>query len=461
MVSNIQQTSKRINELTQEIKSVQVYKERFLKQLKELDSQLSSGGITKLEHRRKLASLLKGKTNKEALNYYNVTLSNSYNEIKADISQIYKIIQPEKSTYIQFRGSKREKELPKTEKHLFAGKKSEIQGEFALSKEKEKLYMAELNIKEEDIKKFIKSQKKDSPKSSVLAEYTVYKTNPYSKMANTYLENVSFKLTKKYPQLLEPLFEALKLANIKLLSKTYLSIILFSTILAFPIAGILTFILTLSILKTILYAFLGSILTLFLLYAYPFSVINGRRKKIKNELVFAIVHMAAVAGSGAKPTRIFKLLADSKEYTELEPELRKILNYMNIFGYSLTTSLRAASETTPSPEFKELLNGIISTVETGGDIKRYLSDKADDALNRYRLDQTKYLSAISAYSDIYTGILIAAPLLFVVILAIIEKISPDFGTMTVNTIASIGTFVLLPFLNIAFILFLEITKSDI
>jgi len=476
MVSNIQLISNRINELAQEIKSVQVYKERFLNQIKELDSQFESKTISNLEYKRKLSSLLKGKTKKEALHYYNTSLNNSYNEIKANISQIYTKIQPTKPESVSIESPKKqpeflklfkkvenlkEKKESKFKKHSFMEKKPNISGEFAISKEKERIYMNELNIKEEEIKKFIKAQKKGSPKRSVLAEYTVYKTNPYSKIANTYLENISFKLTKKYPQLLEPLFESLKLANIKLLSKTYVSIILFSAILAFPLVGILTFIFTLSILKTILYAFLGSILTLFLAYAYPFSVINGRRKKIKNELVFAIVHMAAVAGSGAKPTRIFKLLADSKEYVELEPELRKILNYINIFGYSLTTSLRAVLETTPSPEFKELLNGIISTVETGGDIKRYLSDKADEALNRYRLDQTKYLSAISAYSDIYTGILIAAPLLFVVILAIIEKISPEFGTLTVNTIASIGTFVLLPFLNIAFILFLEITKSDI
>ena len=472
MTPNIQQISNRINELAQEVKSVQVYKERFLNKLKKLDSQLKSNTITKLEHRRKLASLLKGKTKQEALHYYNTSLNNSYHEIKANISQIYKIIQPEKEGNIPIKTPRKQSEFlkllkkaeetPKIEKPSFLkGGKPAISGEFAISKEKESIYMGELNITEAEVKKFIKSQQKESPKRSVLAEYTVYKTNPYSKIANTYMENLSFKLAKKYPQLFEPLFEALKLANIKLLSKTYISIILFSTILAFPVVGILTFIFTLSILKTILYAFLGSILTLFLIYAYPFSVINGRRKKIKNELVFAIVHMAAVAGSGAKPTRIFKLLADSKEYVELEPELRRILNYINIFGYSLTTALRAVLETTPSVEFKELLNGIISTVETGGDIKKYLSDKAEDALTQYRIDQSKYLTAMSAYSDIYTGILIAAPLLFVVVLAIIEKISPEFGSLTVNTIASLGTFVLLPFLNIVFILFLEMTKTDI
>ena len=117
--------------------------------------------------------------------------------------------------------------------------------------------------------------------------------------------------------------------------------------------------------------------------------------------------MSAVAGSGAHPLKIFELIVDSGEYKEIGEEFKKILNYLNLFGYSLSTSLRTVAMNNPSSDLKELLNGMASTVETGGDIKAYLYDKSNDALVRYRLQQRKHLESLQAYSEVYVGILIA------------------------------------------------------
>jgi len=257
------------------------------------------------------------------------------------------------------------------------------------------------------------------------------------------------------------LSKSLRPANIKMLSKTYISILIFSTIISFPVLTLLAFLIFLSLGKALLFGFLGMVGTFIILYFYPDSVIRTRNKKIKAELVFAVPHMSAVAGSGAPPLQIFKLIVESGDYKEVGEEIKHILNYVNLFGYSLSTATKLVAKDTPSREFKELLNGIVSIIETGGDLKQYLSDKADDSIRQYRIDQAKYLAQISTYSDVYTGVLIAAPLLFIVTLAVLEKISPTIGGMSVGTVASTGTFVLLPVLNLMFILFLEMTKSEI
>src|SRR3990167_1596153 len=179
--------------------------------------------------------------------------------------------------------------------------------------------------------------------------------------------------------------------------------------------------------------------TAFAVYVYTLSIIATRRRKIKSDLVFATVHMAAISGSGVHPVKIFKLLLESKEYKYIESEFKKILNHINLFGYSLSTALRSVAAQTPSYELKELLNGIVATIETGGDLKKYLQDKAADTLATYRLDQKKYTDTLSTYSDVYTGILIAAPLLFLVTLAIINHLGGTIGALTVGAVANIGT----------------------
>jgi len=223
---------------------------------------------------------------------------------------------------------------------------------------------------------------------------------------------------------------------------------------------VISFIILINLWIALILGVAASMITFFIFKKYPLYEKSAKAKLIKQELTFALIHMSAVASSGAPPMEIFKLLVESKEYKHLNSEFERVLNYINIFGYNLTTSLKSVASTSASPELRELLYGLASTIETGGGIKEYLKGKADEALVKYKLDQKKYLEVISTYSEIYTGVLIAAPLLFLVTLAILERISPNIAGIPINIIAMLSVFVLLPLLNIIFILLLEGSKTN-
>jgi archaeal flagellar protein FlaJ len=321
-------------------------------------------------------------------------------------------------------------------------------------KEKNK-YLKELKLENSQIKNALKkeiSQKK-------ISDTVVYKTNFYSKLSNFFMENLSFEITKKNSNYIRPLLGALSSSNIRVLSKTYLSVILFSSLISFPIFAIALFLFTGNILLSLFFSILGTASVFGLVYGYPFMISNERKAKIDQELVFGVVHMASIAGSGAQPVQIFKLLIDSNEYEELKEELKRVLNYVNVFGYNLSNALKEVAKSTPSWDLKELFNGMVSTIETGGDIRQYLQDKSEDSLNKYRLNQKKRLETIATYSEFYTGFLIAGPLLFIVTFAILEKVSPELSGVPISLLAKLGTFVLLPFLNGLFMLFLETNRS--
>ncbi|MFA5175736.1 MAG: type II secretion system F family protein [Candidatus Nanoarchaeia archaeon] len=310
------------------------------------------------------------------------------------------------------------------------------------------------------IKKFAKNYKKVKSKPAVVP-YTLYKPNQFAKISNRFVEPITLLLLRKFPELFKPLFNSLKLIRLNMLSESYVSIMIFSSILAFFVGTILFSIILKNILNGLGLGVLSLFFTVILFFFYPKSNINSRRKKIKSELPFAIIHMAAIAGSGTPPINIFSLLIQSKEYPELETEFKKIMNHINIFGYDLSTALKSVASTCPSPEFGELLNGIVSTVNSGGDLKTYLETKAQDALSTYKLERQKYVESIATYSDIYTGILIAAPLLFITTLAIINVIGGAVGGLTATVIAQYGTFLVLPILNVGFIAFLNLTATEI
>lgn len=298
-------------------------------------------------------------------------------------------------------------------------------------------------------------------------KYSIYNLNYYARVSNIFVGSLAKFLIKRFRGFFKPLFFVLQQSGIKLLSRSYVSVILFSSFLGFLLSGVLTVVILRNnsiyviIFRTLINSVLAFITIFGLIYLYPYLLVSDRKRDIKNKLPFAIIHMSAIAGSGAPPLTIFELILKSGEYGELSSEIKKIINYTNLFGYNLSSALRRVALTTSSEEFKELLNGMTTTIESGGDLKNYLKEKAEDVMTAYRLERKKHTQVISTYSDIYTGVLIAAPLLFIVVLTIINSIGGKIAGVDANIVANIGTYVFIPFINIIFMLFLSITQPEI
>ncbi|MBU0461655.1 MAG: type II secretion system F family protein, partial [Nanoarchaeota archaeon] len=297
----------------------------------------------------------------------------------------------------------------------------------------------------------------------------IYQPTFFGALANVMTKRISLFLLDHFPDFFKGLYQQLRLANIKILSNTYVNMMVFSVIFSM-ILGFVGFGLAFSFLglpwvvvvvRTLFMAFIMGILMFAVFYAYPSSKAKTRRMSINTNMPFAVNHMAAVASSGVPPTKMFKLISESEEYKEIAVECEKIVNYIEIFGYDVLTAIKSVAVTTPSPAFKEFFNGMVSTTQSGGDVKSYLAQKADEAMLAYRLERKKYTETIATYSDIYTGILIAAPLFFVAALSLVSMLGGTVGGTNVNTIIVVGTYLVIPLLNVAFIAFLKFTQPEV
>ncbi len=323
----------------------------------------------------------------------------------------------------------------------------------------------ELHIDEEALARLYKKKKKKGDDLDVA--FTVYVPSAFGAVANRTFGGYAQHLTKKGATF-EALADNVKVSGLNILSRTYVSMVLFGALLGAIGAGLLALVVMgalgvpplMLIVGTVAAIIAGGGLVFGVMYAYPASESSRKSKAIKKDLPFAIIHMAAVAGSGAQPLAMFKLLLRSDEYKGLESEIKKIVNYVNLFGYDLSTALKNVSLRTPSKEWKELLNGIAATIESGGSLKAYLKSIADDTMATYRLERKKYVETLATYSDIYTGVLIAAPLLFMVALTIINMMGGTIAGISIATLAWGGTFVVLPVVNVLFYLFLNITQPE-
>ncbi len=340
---------------------------------------------------------------------------------------------------------------------------------FYMSAATRKKYLREIGASKKILKRIMNPKYVGGENREEIVDYTVYETSVYGSLANMMFRPLAIYFTEKYPKFFARLYQELRAADMNILSKTYVSCMLLSTLmvsigmfLASMVVGFFVgFNVVVAILLSILVAILGGAVTFFGMYIYPSTVVNSRKQRIRDDLPFMTLHMAAIAGSGAKPVSIFKLIVNSGDYKGVESEIRKIVNYVNLFGYDISTALKTVAKTTPSERFRALLNGMVATIESGGSLKSYLNGAADDAMTTYELERRKYVKMLSTYSDIYIGILIAAPLLFLVTLAIINVLGGNIAGISIKNIAIFGTYVMIPALNIFFILFLNVVQPEL
>ena len=312
-----------------------------------------------------------------------------------------------------------------------------------------------------DVMKDIEESKK--PKS------VSYKPTSYTALANVLMKDWSLELINSFPDFFKGLYKELRLANMKVLSSTYTNTMMFSSIIAgtsiLLLSSFISVVSFVPISVVIANGFLGGILglsgTAIGYYYYPKYKVKERERKINANLPFAIDHMAAVVSAGVAPTSMFSLISQSREYNEVSVELEKIVEYIELFGYDMLTAVETVAAQCPSKQMKEFLEGFVSTVESGGELKDYLRESSDGAMLHYKLERQKFTESISTFSDIYTGLMVASPLFFVAALSMVSILGGAVGNVDVNTLMVMGTYVAIPLLNMMFIAFMELTQPSV
>jgi len=269
-------------------------------------------------------------------------------------------------------------------------------------------------------------------------------------------------IVDKYPEFFATVRENLSKANIKMAHRTYVSLVILVSVSAL-ILGLAVSFVALTIFETpivmrIIYSLFASILFAFSSFVvfifYPVQRASVRRKDMEANLPFVLTHMGAVAESGIPPYVIFKLISEFKEYGELSKETGKIVRNIDSFGIDPLTSIKEVADHTPSDSFKQILMGFVTTTEAGGNIKTFLKTVGDQALFEWRMKREKFLQQLSTIAEFYTGILIAAPLFIISLFAVMNMIQPTIAGFGIFDLMEMSIYIIVPFVNIAFLMFL-------
>ncbi|MAG79034.1 hypothetical protein CMI40_01515 [Candidatus Pacearchaeota archaeon] len=316
--------------------------------------------------------------------------------------------------------------------------------------------------------------KRTKEKEKIVLERKIEKPSNYIKFANRIFSNFSIFLLKKGG--FKTLEENLLKTNLKFLPKSYISVILFTTLLSvivsfFLLIFLLFFNITINLpflvkvtegvltrfSKIFWILFVIPIGTFLIMYFYPSMEKKSAKWKIDQELPFATINMAAISGSMIEPSKIFSILASTKEYPYLRKEFIKLINKINILGYDFISALRNSANNSPSKKLSELFNGLATTINSGGSLPTFFDKRAQSLLFEYRIEKERKTRSAETFMDIYISVVIAAPMILMLLLMMmkISGLGISLSTGMITLIMILGVSIM----NVIFLTFLHLKHS--
>jgi flagellar protein FlaJ len=266
-----------------------------------------------------------------------------------------------------------------------------------------------------------------------------------------------------------PLFRGLdtniQKSGLKVSFKAYVSLTLFATILISVTASafipcLLFLLFGVPLLAAMLFGVGGTMFafafSIIGFYAYPVYRADKLRRELEDELPFTTGYMAILTSAGVSPERIFYSLSNLSGSSAVSTEAKNVVRDVNLFGLDIISALEEASKRTPSERFHEMLEGLISTIHSGGNLTAYLREKSTQYMKLKRISLHKFSDTLSMLSEFYVALLITGPLLLVIMLAVMAMLGGGgLGILSPDLLLNILTYVGIPLGSIMFLIILD------
>ena len=136
-----------------------------------------------------------------------------------------------------------------------------------------------------------------------------------------------------------------------------------------------------------------------------------------------------MSSAGVTPTEIFKSLSKQDTYGEIKEEAAWIYRDIAVMGFDVITAIRRNIQRTPSKKFKEFLQGLVVTVSSGGSLKSYFMNKAEQYLWENRQAQKQLIESLGIMAESYVTTAGAGILLLLIVIPLMMIIGGDWNAM--------------------------------
>jgi flagellar protein FlaJ len=240
------------------------------------------------------------------------------------------------------------------------------------------------------------------------------------------------------------------------------SLILTTSVMLF-VPVVLLFIFKLSLVLSLLFGLGVSLLagasTVIIFYIYPTYRADSLKRDLEEEMPFTTGYMSILAGAGVPPDFIWRSLAQIDSSLSISNVARNVVRDVELFGFDVISALETTSKRTPSERFKEMIEGFISVVYSGGNLVKYLRDRSQQYMKLKKIALKRFSDNLGVLAEFYVTLMVAGSLIFVVMLAVMSMLgSGGFGFLDSRLLLQLLTYIGLPVGSMVFLVILDMVS---
>ena len=252
--------------------------------------------------------------------------------------------------------------------------------------------------------------------------------------------------------------------------KGFVSLTILTTLLAsvsvwiiVPLVALLVFRLSplLSLLYTVGAMLFAGAFSIIGFYLYPIIKADSRKRNLEDDLPFTTGYLSILAGAGVPPAQMFRSLAKIDASLAISQEAKRIVRDVELFGVDIISAMETSSKRTPSEKFRELLEGFIATIHSGGDLAKYLSERSGQFMQLKRIALRRLGDTLGVLAEFYVVMLVAGPLILVVMLAVMAMLGGGTqGLSNPRLLLYLLTYLGIPLGSTVFLIMLDMISPN-
>ncbi len=281
---------------------------------------------------------------------------------------------------------------------------------------------------------------------------------------------IPYRLIGSRVSKLLPFFESLRStlvkSNLKISLAIYASYMVFFSAMSFNAAFLVTIVLMLVLRATIqtslafglAFGAVASASTFAALYAYPSIIADSRGRHLEEELPYLSIHMAVLSQAGMPPERIFRsvmTIGSKKLQSVAAEESGNIVRDVALLGSDIMSAMQRNAARSPSKRFAELLKGLVSVTQSGGDMTRYFLSSARNYMDNARIASKQLSETLGNIAELYVAMMVVFPLVVVIMLAVMGVMGGSLGGVSIIMIMYLVAYIAVPTMAIVVLVFLD------
>ena len=187
----------------------------------------------------------------------------------------------------------------------------------------------------------------------------------------------------------------------------------------------------------------------------PYLDASARKREINVLLSDSVSFMYALSVGGLNQLEILQAMAKADDtYGEVAKEFQSIVLETEYFDTDYRTAVRNQVLQTPSDELSQFLTDMLSIINSGGDMEKFLEDQKEKHMRTSKQEQELVLETLELFGEMYMTLSLF-PLLLIIILVIMSMLGEANDMLLYGTV-----YGLIPLIGVGFLVLVSTVVQD-